>query len=100
MQPQWNFVIPHDHPSLPGHFPGRPVAPGVVVLDCVMAALLRDRPSARLAGFDYVKFLASVLPGAEVSVTCTEDAAYRLTFVCVVDGQPVLRGRARLRQDE
>jgi 3-hydroxymyristoyl/3-hydroxydecanoyl-(acyl carrier protein) dehydratase len=100
MQPQWNFVIPHDHPSLPGHFPGQPIVPGVVVLDCVMAALLRDRPSVRLAGFDDVKFLAPVPPGAEISVTCTEDAACRLTFMCAVDGEPVLRGRARLREAE
>ena len=34
-----NFVIESDHPALPGHFPGRPVVPGVVVLDRVLAAI-------------------------------------------------------------
>ncbi len=33
------FSIPADHPCLPGHFPGRPVVPGVVVLDRVFAAI-------------------------------------------------------------
>ena len=27
-----------DHPALPGHFPGRPIVPGVVLLDCVLTA--------------------------------------------------------------
>ena len=96
MQPPLRFMIPQDHPSLPGHFPGRPIVPGVVVLDCALAALLRARPAVRLTGFDEVRFVAPVSPGAEVSVTCGEGAADRLSFACAVDGRTVLRGRARL----
>jgi 3-hydroxyacyl-[acyl-carrier-protein] dehydratase len=33
------FEIAEDHPCLPGHFPGQPVVPGVVVLDRVFAAI-------------------------------------------------------------
>ncbi len=33
------FEIADDHPCLPGHFPGQPVVPGVVVLDRVFAAI-------------------------------------------------------------
>jgi 3-hydroxyacyl-[acyl-carrier-protein] dehydratase len=33
------FEIAADHPCLPGHFPGQPVVPGVVVLDRVFAAI-------------------------------------------------------------
>jgi 3-hydroxymyristoyl/3-hydroxydecanoyl-(acyl carrier protein) dehydratase len=96
MQNQSRFVIPQDHPSLPGHFPGRPIVPGVVVLDCAMAVLLRDRPAARLAGFDEVKFVAPISPGVEICVSCNGSSTDRLTFTCVVDGQTVVRGRARL----
>ena len=95
MLPQARFVIPRDHPSLPGHFPGRPIVPGVVVLDCAMAVLLGDG-SERVIGFDEVKFVAPVLPGAEVSVTCSGSTADRLAFTCTVDGRTVLRGRARI----
>jgi 3-hydroxymyristoyl/3-hydroxydecanoyl-(acyl carrier protein) dehydratase len=90
------FVIAHDHPSGPGHFPGRPIVPGVVLLDCTMAALLRDHPSTRLVGFDEVKFVFPVLPGAQVSVIGDDSTRDRLTFACAVDGRTVLRGRARL----
>jgi 3-hydroxyacyl-[acyl-carrier-protein] dehydratase len=94
------FVIPHGHPSLPGHFPGRPIVPGVVLLDYAMTVLLRDRPGVRLAGFDEVKFVSPVPPGAEISVTCGDGTADRLTFACAVDGRTVLRGRVRLGRAE
>jgi 3-hydroxyacyl-[acyl-carrier-protein] dehydratase len=32
-------TISADHPSLPGHFPGTPIVPGVVILDEILAAL-------------------------------------------------------------
>jgi 3-hydroxyacyl-[acyl-carrier-protein] dehydratase len=96
MQPLFRFSIPQSHPSLPGHFPDRPIVPGVVVLDEAVALILCDRPTDRLAALDDVKFLAPVLPGAEVTVTCRETAAGRLAFACEVAGHAVLRGRLRL----
>lgn len=34
-----SFTIPVDHPALPGHFPGRPIVPGVVLLNGVIDAI-------------------------------------------------------------
>ena len=36
-------AIRADHPSLPGHFPGTPLVPGVVILDEIVAALAEWR---------------------------------------------------------
>lgn len=63
------FVIPADHPSLPGHFPGRPLVPGVVLLERVMAAVESDCKVLGLGpphgswGLPKVKFLQPLLPG-------------------------------------
>ena len=57
-----SFTISSDHPALPGHFPGQPVVPGVVLLDAVREALASEMPGQRIAGILYVKFMQPLLP--------------------------------------
>lgn len=58
------FVIDPDHPSLPGHFPGNPVVPGVVLLDRVQAAIeALHGPLPAPLRLPQVKFLQPLLPG-------------------------------------
>jgi len=52
-------AISADHPSLPGHFPDRPLVPGVVILDEVLTALVEWRKDCQLAGIRAVKSCAS-----------------------------------------
>ena len=62
------FSVPHAHPALPGHFPGNPVVPGVLLLDRVLSlleAIDGPRPGLRLP---QVKFLQPLLPGQEARV--------------------------------
>lgn len=66
------FSIPASHPALPGHFPGRPVVPGVVLLDRVAAALERWR-GLRVAGLPQVKFLRPLLPDQEAELLLEDD---------------------------
>ena len=55
-------LIHADHPSLPGHFPGAPLVPGVVILDEVVAALGEWQQNSQLSGLRSVKFLAPLKP--------------------------------------
>ena len=88
------FSIAASHPSLPGHFPGHPIVPGVVLLDEAMACSLP--PGARLAGFDVVKFTRPVLPGEAVEVLAGLVAGGRMPFACRVGEQPAIHGTALL----
>ena len=84
------FVIGHDHPSLPGHFPGRPVVPGVVVLDRVVAALERAHGPLPPLRLPQAKFLQPLLPG--------EAARIEFEPVAMADGGRRWRFRV-LRRD-
>lgn len=62
------FAVPASHPSLPGHFPGQPVVPGVVLLAQVQAAI--EAAHGRLAALrlPQVKFMRPLLPGEPAAI--------------------------------
>ncbi len=89
-----SVCIAATHPGLPGHFPGDPIVPGVVLLDRV-AALLERAGAGRLARIDVVKFAAPLRPGQRASLNVRVDGA-RASFRIERDGAPVLVGEAAL----
>ncbi len=95
MRPVGGFRIADNHPSLPGHFPGRTVVPGVVLLDAVFALILEERPGCGVVGIPSVKFTRPVRPGQDVLVSC-DAGGDRIAFACTVEGQPVLHGSVTL----
>ena len=90
-----SFSIDPAHPSLPGHFPGQPVVPGVVLLDHVILAAREAFGLATPLTLPRAKFAAPVLPGHIVDVALTRLAGDRVTFACAVDGQAVCSGELR-----
>jgi len=79
---QHQSLINAQHPSLPGHFPGNPVVPGVVILDEVLHTLAQWQPHWRVSGFSSVKFLQPLLPDEVFTVELQQTKANRLKFEC------------------
>jgi 3-hydroxyacyl-[acyl-carrier-protein] dehydratase len=87
------FRIATTHPALPGHFPGHPIVPGVVLLDRIAAALEQD--GARLARIGVVKFLTPLKPDEDATLAIARDGT-RITFRIDRNGTPILRGEGEL----
>lgn len=87
-----SFSVPATHPALPGHFPGTPVVPGVVVLDQVLksAELWRQHP-LRISELRQVKFHAPLLPTEQADVALEADGD-SLRFQVTRGGQLVAQG--------
>lgn len=73
------FVVAQGHPCLPGHFPGRPLVPGVVVLDHVLAAIESTHGPLGPLRLPQVKFASPLLP-AETARIELAGAAPRWRF--------------------
>ena len=85
--------IAASHPALPGHFPGHPVVPGVVLLEAVAAALPRHMGGpVRVTGFPVVKFLAPLLPEREFDVVFSASRAGQMAFEIVANGAKLASG--------
>lgn len=71
-----DWQVPAAHPAFAGHFPGRPILPGVVLLDRAIAlAAARhalDPARLRLAS---AKFLGTVAPGETLRFALRETAS-------------------------
>ena len=83
------YVAP-DHPSLPGHFPGRPLVPGVLLLEQV-ALGLRAWRGQRLARVVEAKFVAPLRP-AEAAELSLHEQGGRVHFEIRRNGAVLARG--------
>jgi 3-hydroxymyristoyl/3-hydroxydecanoyl-(acyl carrier protein) dehydratase len=66
------FCIGADHPALPGHFPGTPVIPGVLLLAEGLHRLeLLTATPLQCQRIEIAKFLQPVAVGATITATLT-----------------------------
>jgi 3-hydroxyacyl-[acyl-carrier-protein] dehydratase len=88
----------------PGHFPGRPIMPGVIMVEALaqagaVAVLSEEENRGKLAlfaGIDDVRFKRIVEPGDELILTCEVEGARRRVgrgrATATVDGELAVRG--------
>ena len=99
--------IPSDSPWFAGHFPGRPVLPGVAWLhtaaELVRKHVRRGGRTLEVSGFRNVRFLRSIESGVRASLVVGVPVAGRpneLRFEVRIEGEAVCRGLVAVRAVE
>jgi len=88
----WLAIEP-SHPALPGHFPGNPIVPGVVLLDHVIdVARQGHEPDRFVCRIPWVKFLEPVVPGQQVMLGLEFISAGEARFTCRAGPVRVVEG--------
>ena len=97
--------IPADSPWFSGHFPGRPVLPGVVWLhaaaELVRGFVRRDGRPLEVAGFRNVRFLTLVEGAARATIAVGPAVGAgpgELRFEVRIGGEQVCRGLIAVRE--
>lgn len=93
-------TISADHPSLPGHFPGAPIVPAVVIADEIATAVAEWRPDFEMVGINTLKFLAPLNPDQPFVISLSSEnlTGDPVDVTCRVDNRVIVRGRLLLRR--
>lgn len=76
-----HWWVPADHPAFAGHFPGRPIVPGVVLLDRVLQLAQQAQGGAATDWqVTQVKFLSPCGPGDALDFAVRDGVRGGLAF--------------------
>lgn len=92
-KPAMRFTVPADHPALPGHFPGHPIVPGVVLLDQALhtigSVLGHSLDACRISS---AKFLSPAAPGEPLDLAFEPTASGAIRFTIRAGEREVASG--------
>jgi 3-hydroxyacyl-[acyl-carrier-protein] dehydratase len=93
----FELLIDVDHPAFAGHFPGRPIVPGVVLID-LAKAIVEKQTATKISGIASAKFLSPALP-AEVLLLDYDSSHRKGNFEIRCSDRRVASGRFIFAQD-
>jgi 3-hydroxyacyl-[acyl-carrier-protein] dehydratase len=98
MHSEITLRIDPDHPAFAGHFPGRPIVPGVVLLDAAVHALgeMLHPGATGSVQVTSAKFLSPVGPGETVTISLATSAT-GARFEISSEGRKVATGTLALQ---
>lgn len=97
MQGETSLAFAPDHPAFAGHFPGRPIVPGVLLLDAAIQAIVqahaapgdKPHPTCQISS---AKFLSPVVPGETLVLSWRSTDTGQTRFDIAGSGRPVATG--------
>ena len=76
-----HWTVPPDHAAFAGHFPGRPILPGVILLDIALQAITAATDiTLDHCEISSVKFLSPAGPGDELEIQHSISATGAIRF--------------------
>jgi 3-hydroxyacyl-[acyl-carrier-protein] dehydratase len=95
MNREFDLQIDPAHPALPGHFPGNPIVPAVVILT-ELEATIREAlgHSAELIGLPSVKFVSPLRPGELCRIVLSPSGSVDFRFTVTSGERTIVTGMA------
>lgn len=91
---EFSWAVPPDHPAFAGHFPARPIVPGVVLLDqaILFAGQMRGLPHAAGWQIAQAKFFVPVGPSQLLRFALQTTPRGAIAFSVRSEGREVAAG--------
>lgn len=91
---EFTWTVPADHPAFAGHFPARPIVPGVVLLDQALLLAMQMRGTAPASGWQVAqaKFFVPVAPSQVLRFTLQTTPRGAIAFRVSCEGREVATG--------